>query len=432
MFTGSLLTLGASALYASIVNRSDFILLLSVVGLAALGLLVLSRVKVARKWAWLVALTLAVRLPLFLSAPVLSDDYFRFLWDGRLSALGEDPYALLPEGASPELKQRIDSNGELMENMNSPRYYSVYPPFQQLLFAGISLLGQGNLDKEILLTRLLFVLADLVSLWLLMQLIAMRKGDPWHALWFALHPLLAWEGVGNLHFEAVSVPFMLGAVFLYFRYKKPWTAMLLFAFSASFKLRPLLLCALGIRHPGTWLYAGLSVLVVLAPFALFPLSSLENYRSSLALYSGSFEFNASLYYLLREAGDAMLGYNPIATLGPSLQLLALAAMLYISYRLRNSTIQDVLASAVLVYAIYFVFATTVHPWYLVVPLALAAAAGITWIVVWSFAVFLSYSHYQGGNFSENYSWIALEYFLVLLAFWIERRNSKARLVEEAG
>lgn len=426
MLSGAILIIGSSIAFAIFVSREDFVSLMAAVSAAFLGLVLLSSVSVRKKWLWITGLMLAMRIPLFFSSPVLSDDFYRFLWDGRLFAQGEDPYSALPELLPQVLKNRIDGNGELLQNMNSPRYFSVYPPFQQAIFAGISALGNGNTSNEILVTRLLFVLADLLSLWLLIRLIALRGGNSWRALWFSLNPLIAWEGVGNLHFEVFSVPFILGAVFLYFRYNKPWTSIFLFALGASLKLRPLMLNLLALRHHKAWLFAAVGVLLVLAPFAFFPFSSLENYRASLRLYSESFEFNASMYYLLREAGELLIGYNPIAILGPALQLLALVAMFYVSWNFRKVGLSEVLGRSVAVYGLYLLCATTVHPWYLVVPLALSLAAGKRWVAVWSFSVFLSYSHYTGGEFKERYAWIALEYFLVAAAFWLEITGVKRR------
>jgi hypothetical protein len=424
--SGALLVLASSAAYATVVSRKDFVLIILLVGLSALGLALLASLRVSRVWIWLIGLMLAARIPLFFSAPVLSDDYFRFLWDGRLGALGEDPYAFVPSEVPAEVKEKIDADGKMLGKMNSPGYYSVYPPLQQAIFTGIARLGNGNVAYEILLARLLFVIADLISLWLLVRLIALRQGDPWHALWFILNPLLIWEGVGNLHFEAVSVPFILSAALLYFRYKKPWASLLLFVFGASFKLRPLMLNVLSIQYPRTWLFAGLGVMLVLMPFAFFSSPSLGNFQQSLALYSKSFEFNASVYFLLREIGEWFLGYNPIAWLGPGLQILAVIVMIVVSIRSNSTEMGQVLGRALTIYGVYFFFATTIHPWYLIVPAALGIAAGKVWILVWSFAVFLSYSHYAGNGFNERYEWIAIEYLLVVMAILFESREWKFR------
>ena len=45
---------------------------------------------------WLIALGIALRALLLFSLPNLSDDYHRFLWDGRLTVAGYDPFMHVP------------------------------------------------------------------------------------------------------------------------------------------------------------------------------------------------------------------------------------------------------------------------------------------------------------------------------------------------
>ena len=61
---------------------------------------------------------------------------------------------------------------------------------------------------------------------------------------------------------------------------------------------------------------------------------------------------------------------------------------------------------------------TVHPWYATVPIALGLLTRWRFPIVWSGLAALSYSHYAGGLFQENYWLIALEYStLWLFILW---------------
>src|SRR5690606_17725745 len=73
-------------------------------------------------------------------------------------------------------------------------------------------------------------------------------------------------------------------------------------------------------------------IVFMVPFLFFfDAAIVENLSSSLNLYFRRFEFNASLYYLLRQIGTLILGYNPIALIGPFLALVALLLILFFSW-----------------------------------------------------------------------------------------------------
>ena len=61
---------------------------------------------------WIVAAGLAARLVLLLSAPILEDDYQRYLWDGAITANGKSPYAVSPKDAL-QLGDRMRWGGSL-------------------------------------------------------------------------------------------------------------------------------------------------------------------------------------------------------------------------------------------------------------------------------------------------------------------------------
>ena len=63
--------------------------------------------------------------------PTLSDDGYRYLWDGLVAAEADvSPYAYRP--ADPALGPWQDE--PLFVRMNSPAYFSVYPPASQAVF----------------------------------------------------------------------------------------------------------------------------------------------------------------------------------------------------------------------------------------------------------------------------------------------------------
>jgi alpha-1,6-mannosyltransferase len=51
--------------------------------------------------------------------------------------------------------------------------------------------------------------------------------------------------------------------------------------------------------------------------------------------------------------------------------------------------------------VFFLFATTVHPWYICMPVALAVFTPFRYAFIWSFTATLSYAAYQYNPVQEN-------------------------------
>jgi hypothetical protein len=187
------------------------------------------------------------------------------------------------------------------------------------------------------------------------------------------------------------------------------------------------------------LFAGFSGLLF-AP--LLNVQLLENMAGSLNLYFRQFAFNASGYYLLKTVGTffADPSVDVGRTLGPILGVvvfLGVWVLAFFSPRRHGGTEAvfsewkisvppclrgEFLTPYLLAATLYLALATTVHPWYIVLPFGLSLHTRWRFPVVWTAVAVLSYSHYAGGGFRENYGLIALEYWLLLaFAIWEFRR-----------
>ena len=81
-----------------------------------------------RRWLWI---ALGFRLLFLLGIPVLSDDYFRFIWDGRLLAAGYNPYLYLPSALiDSSIAADAQLDRVLFEGMNSPHYFYCVSPIE--------------------------------------------------------------------------------------------------------------------------------------------------------------------------------------------------------------------------------------------------------------------------------------------------------------
>ncbi|HNH49157.1 MAG TPA: hypothetical protein PKY30_19080, partial [Myxococcota bacterium] len=131
--------------------------------------------------ATLVAATVLVRLPLLWAPPSLSDDLYRYLWEGQVWRAGLNPFVHAPN--APELAFLRDA---LWEKVNHREISSIYPPLAQLSFLALSPFGVFG-------WKLGMGLADVGTAWLLF-----RRRPEAGSLW-ALLPLPVLEAAGSGH-----------------------------------------------------------------------------------------------------------------------------------------------------------------------------------------------------------------------------------------
>jgi len=185
------------------------------------------------------------------SLPELSDDYFRFIWDGRLLAGGINPFIQLPSEymKDPLLAQRLGLDQSLYDSLNSPEYYTIYPPLNQFIFWLTAYLSSDNLHLQVLGMKVILFLAETGTLLLLPQLLS-RFSLPrtWTSL-YALNPLVIVELCGNLHFEALLIFFLLLSLNGLIN-GKWFLASIAFGLSIASKLIPIIFLPLLIRRIG--------------------------------------------------------------------------------------------------------------------------------------------------------------------------------------
>ncbi len=110
--------------------------------------------------AAIIAIGLIPRLALLPAAPSLSEDLYRYLWDGRLLAHGINPFAHAP--SDPALAGFHDDVYRAMNHAGVP---TIYPPGAQLLFAAAGTLGGSPLAwKGLILALEGLLLAALIAL----------------------------------------------------------------------------------------------------------------------------------------------------------------------------------------------------------------------------------------------------------------------------
>lgn len=352
--------------------------------LVACVLLVLLWRRNAVSTRQVVALGVAFRIAFLPLPPVLSDDAYRYVWDGLLQVEGINPYAFRPEEAALAAFQQE----AIFDRLNSASYYSVYPPLSQLVFAFGGLFYEWGWAASYYVIKGLFAALEMTGVLLLARMVDARN-----LMLYAWHPLAIVESAGQGHTEAAAVLFLIAAIWGVHR-SSAVGASLALAAAGLVKLYPFVLFPLLWRRFGwraVWPGAALTAVVCL-PYASW--EALRHFVESLQLYVQLFEFNAGLYYGVKEVFWWVTGQDWSKTLGPALGGMFAASLLAI-YRIDARRRWSFTRSTFWTLGAFFLCSTTVHPWYLLVilPLAVLASApvwGWLWLGAGSVGTYLFY------------------------------------------
>jgi alpha-1,6-mannosyltransferase len=406
------------------IPRTEFWLTLSFFLLLFSGmscLFFLSKEKVNRSkifWAGIL-----FRLAVFGFAPQWSDDVYRFLWDGELLKTGENPYLQTP-------KDWMDSNFDpdnaylnlIFENLNSPDYYSVYPPLNQAVFALGAIAANGSVWNGYFALRLVMILGEIGVFLLLWRLLFLFQKPSKIILLYWFNPLIILEITGNFHFEGFVLFFLLASLVALNRRQNMLSGGF-WGLAIGLKLLPLLLAPAFLFFAETgkkaafWLASFASVLGCF--FWLYWDDSYLNFFQSIRLYQGKFEFNASIYYLLREVGFWIEGYNTIGMLTKILSGATLLAIFFFSWKKKPQSLPELVDLWVLIYLIYLILQPVVHPWYVIPAFGLSLLTSRNTFLIWTFAAIFSYQAYGNVNFEENALFLFAEYFLIFAAIYFD-------------
>ncbi len=396
----------------------------------------------------LVMFSIVFRLLFLFATPNLSQDFYRFIWDGRMALEGFNPYLYTPDYIINQAGTKIKSAQELYNGMGSlsASHFTNYPPINQLCFVVANLFPGQSILSSVIGLRLIIIAADIGTIYLGKKLLERLKLPSSNIFWYILNPFIIIELTGNLHFEGVMIFFLVWSLYLLHFGKWKWAAVVL-ACSISVKLIPLMLLPLFFNHfkssqahnkPTTFLdtikhlnlpqlvafYTIVISTIILLFIPFFSMEFVNNYSKTVGLWFGNFEFNASIYYLARAIGYAITGYNEIAIIGKILPIISILIILGFSFFKDNSNLQKLITSMLLVFTLYLFLSTTVHPWYIATLVILSVFTNYKFPLVWSVVVILSYLAYTNPTFSENLWVIGIEYIIVFTLFIWEVTTKK--------
>jgi hypothetical protein len=315
----------------------------------------------------------------------LSSDVYRYLWDGRVQLAGVSPYRYPP--AAPELAMLRDDT--VYPHINRPMAVTVYPPATQWAFSLAAAVTPGTVTAW----RLLLLLADALTVLLLLGLLG-RLGAPVAAVVaYAWSPLVVLEGIQAGHVDLLMIPVVLLA--LHWRMRgSSGRAGLALGVAVLMKLHPAILLLAWWRR-GDWRFpavvlatVGLGYLPYAATVGFGALGFLPTYVSH--PYE---DFNLGLRALVTYP----LGLGAPIVRGVSMTLLfglLTAVLVWIARTSSHDAPGMWLATAVAAGAYVLLVPTAMHPWYVLWIVPFLCWAPSRAALFFSGAVTLSYVQYM--------------------------------------
>lgn len=388
--------------------------------------------------------SILVRLIVVFAFPFFSDDIYRFWWDGKLLTSTINPFNNTPRFYIDSQFFTDEYAKFIFGKLNSPDYFSVYPPVCQAIFALAYWFCPTSIYGAAILIKLFLFLCEIGTIFILYRLVKEKS------LIYALNPLIIIELCGNAHFEAAMLFFFAITIFLlktktasnsyksaesksflsfffdnFFvnaSWKNVFWAGFFLALSVSSKLLTLFFLPFFVKNLGlkkgvlfslsTLFFIGL----LFSPFV--NATFFEHFNSSLQLYFKNFEFNASIYYILKAIGNAYFGYTPTEWIAKLISLSTLALLTYFLLK-KGEFYQQIF----LFFLFYLLFQRAIHPWYLSTLIFLSCFTQSKIGVLWSGLIITSYVHYWNNAYQENYILIIIQYLsLVIFYFFIESKK----------
>lgn len=372
------------------------------------------------------------RLIFAFSVPSLSDDYFRFIWDGILWLNGINPFTVTPAEAL--VKLDIVRLNEIYPQVYGKNYSTVYPPMAQSIF-WISAAVSSDLIHSVLVLRFFIFLFEVGIIWLIWRILRELRLPRHLILIYALNPLVILEFSGNLHHEAYVIFFLAATIFLLVR-RKEFFASVTFSGAVLSKLLPLIFLPsifFAYNRKSAFKMIVIIFLMSLTGFLLMGGEKIiDGFDQGVSLYYQKFEFNPSIWFLVRALGQQITGYNVLIYAGPILAVISGLLIIGLSkdWQLKildGFPLQVFADKWMILLTIYLIFSPIVHPWYMAPLIFFSVFGSYKYPLLWSGLIMMTYSGYQISGYHEQPWILLLEYAGVLLFFLFEWNRRRAKV-----
>jgi len=207
------------------------------------------------------ALAIIIQGILIFTRPTLSDDMYRYIWDGRVQAQGISPYQYPPDAL--ELVHLRDT--EIYTFINRKPALTIYPPAAEIAFALLWRISPDNIRWF----QIASATGGLIAGALLVGVLRDLGRSTSRLAIYLWSPLLAFETAHAAHMDGLVLPFLVGAWWARVRQRDSLMGFLL-GVATAMKLYPILLFPIlwRFRHNRGWWRAPLTFAITLGLFYL--------------------------------------------------------------------------------------------------------------------------------------------------------------------
>ena len=323
------------------------------------------------------------RLSIIFFPPYLSDDIYRYVWDGRVQSAGINPYRYIP--ADESLAGLRDE--KIYPNINRRDYaHTMYPPVAEAAF-----LLTTRFSESVTWMKAAMVGFETIAVWALVQLLVSFGLARQRVLIYAWHPLAVWEFAGSGHVDALAIAFIALALLSRRQRRETLTGFML-ACAVCVKLFPAVLFpALYTRR--SWkmpLAFAATILIAYLPYlSVGPvgvLGFLPGYASERGMISGE------QFFLLTVARRLLTAPVP----GSAFLIFALAVLGMLSvWLMRNQRSDDLryLRNGLIITSAFMVLLAPHFPWYfawLILFLCFIPSIPVFYLTLASFLLYLTW------------------------------------------
>jgi hypothetical protein len=346
--------------------------------------------------------TMVFRLFLLPSEPALSEDVYRYQWEGRVQRLHLNPYTVFP--AAPGLAGLQDPRHPIETGRDVS---SLYPPLSEWSFSWV---------KTIPAYKRLFTGLDLAAAAVLLALLAVLKQPPHRVLTYSWNPTVVVSFAMCGHHDSLAILTLLAACLGIIHRKPSWSVAFL-ALSTLSKFFSVLLLPVFLK-PARKIYGAIFAAIIVSAYLPY-LSAGRRLFKGLSDYAAGWEGNGSLFRLLRLAGNNR----------PQAELVAGAILLALVAHALNKRLEPLPAGLFLVSSLLFL-SPNAFPWYFTWMIPFLCFYPCVPLLLMSVTCVLGYSpviaYAAGLPYRDSPLFLALEYLPVYVWLaWEGRRTMKA-------
>jgi len=395
-----------------------------------LAVINIKKLPITEQWiAFIIFTGLLARMILLPSVPALENDYYRYLWDGAVTANGVNPYSISPQQVMDKdtvVPERIihlaEESGEVIHKINHPKIRTLYPALSQAVFSISYIFFPWSVSGF----KIIMLLADLLLLFFIIGILKELKLPKTFIAIYWLNPIVIHQFFSAVHYDLFAVLFT-AISFYYFLKSKYISAGIILAIAVGFKLYPVLILPFYLRKitDQKIKFALTTIVFAVIVFVIFIPVLLAGFDENQGLikYAANWINNAAFYTLLKDSIDWFTTtfkiYYVCADCVARWITVAIMLLTIIGLNIKQAKSNKEIANKIVIaFAVMFLISPTQFPWYftwLVVPLTFSPKFSL---LMYSFLLPLYHLNYLGDYF------IYIQHIPVFLLFLYEITNKR--------